>query len=309
VKLSEALEMFLTACAAANLSKRTITWYREFISRLVVFLHDPYVKQMTAYDLNRFLADLRGKQIRWEHHPRCKPTNGELSVSTLAGYVRAIKRLFNWLEQEGQITTGENVALRLKNPKVPKGAMKEISMGDLRALLDGARKRGTWGKRDYAIILFLIDTGCRVGGLVNLKISDLDLANGRALVTEKGNKTRFVFFRESEGALRDWLAERPNDTDLVFPGRHGPMKICGVYFMLRRLKARVGIKGRVNPHSFRHAFAKLYLIDGGDLASLSDIMGHSDVKVTKDSYTVFVTDELKRKHDQHTPLSKILGLV
>lgn len=69
-----------------------------------------------------------------------------------------------------------------------------------------------------------------------------------------------------------------------------------------------GVCPSVNSHGFRHDFAKMYLIDGGDLASLSDIMGQSDVKVTKDSYTVFVTDELKRKHDQHTPLSNILGL-
>lgn len=47
-------------------------------------------------------------------------------------------------------------------------------------------------------------------------------------------------------------------------------------------------------------------MDGGDLASLSRLMGHADVSVTSNSYSVFLTDELKRKHDQHSPLGGIV---
>jgi integrase/recombinase XerD len=85
------------------------------------------------------------------------------------------------------------------------------------------------------------------------------------------------------------------------------MSTYGVNQLLERLKIKAGISGRVNPHAFRHAFAKLYLMSGGDLASLSDLMGHSDVQVTKQFYSVFSQEELKRKHAQHSPLGVILS--
>jgi integrase/recombinase XerD len=68
--------------------------------------------------------------------------------------------------------------------------------------------------------------------------------------------------------------------------------------MLKRLKQRAGLAGRANPHSFRHGFAKEYLMEGGDLASLADLMGHESVETTKSFYAVFEQDDLRRKHDQ-----------
>jgi site-specific recombinase XerD len=57
--------------------------------------------------------------------------------------------------------------------------------------------------------------------------------------------------------------------------------------VLRRLKEKVGVKGAINPHGFRHGFAREFLKNGGNLASLADIMGHSDISVTWQAYAVF----------------------
>jgi len=51
--------------------------------------------------------------------------------------------------------------------------------------------------------------------------------------------------------------------------------------MLKRRAKRAGVQGRSNPHAFRHAFAREYLMSGGDLATLYQLMGHGSVKVTK----------------------------
>lgn len=56
--------------------------------------------------------------------------------------------------------------------------------------------------------------------------------------------------------------------------------------------------GHSNPHAFRPEFAKDYLMNGGDLASLADLMGHESVETTKSFYAIFEQDDLKRKHDQ-----------
>jgi integrase/recombinase XerD len=55
---------------------------------------------------------------------------------------------------------------------------------------------------------------------------------------------------------------------------------------------------------WRHAFARWYLLNGGDLSALSDLMGHSSVEVTRQFYAVFNREELRRKHDRHSMIAR-----
>jgi integrase/recombinase XerD len=301
MKLSKAVDLFLKGVVADGLQESTRRWYQRRLLHLVRYLRDRDLKKVSADDLREFVVSLREQNTKWQGHKWRKPVRGSLSPFTVQSYVRAVKRLFNWLEDNERIE--QNPARKLKKPALPKLPPKEISIGDIRKLLDAAKE----SKRDYAMILFLADTGCRAGGLVGLRVQDLNFEDGSALVTEKGRKSRYVFFHDAtKAALQGWLTERPQETDFVFVGRRGGLSTYGVNQMLERLKTKAGISGRVNPHSFRHAFAKLYLMAGGDLGSLSDLMGHTDVQVTKNFYSVFLKEELRRKHAQHSLLGAIL---
>ena len=77
--------------------------------------------------------------------------------------------------------------------------------------------------------------------------------------------------------------------------------------MLKRRAKQAGVKGHVNPHSFRHAFARDYILSGGDLATLSQLMGHSSILVTKKYYARFNVKELQEKHARHSPVAWRLG--
>lgn len=305
MKLSQAVDLFLVGVRADGLSDQTEIWYRKRLSRLVCFLNDAALETITVDDLRRFIVSLRDQTCKYQDHSCRKPVNASLSPYTVEGYVRVIRRLFHWLELNEH--TEQNIAARLKKPSLPKLPPKETTIEDIRALLEAAQKSPRYAKRDRALVLFLADTGCRKAGLLGLRVSDVFLEKGSALVTEKGNKSRFVHFGlATKQALQDWLAERPKETDYVFVSKRGRFGEHGVNLLLERLKKRAGVHGRVNPHSFRHSFAKRYLINGGDLASLADLMGHSTVEVTKNSYSVFLIEELKRKHDQHNPLAGIV---
>lgn len=308
MNLSQAVELFLVAVQADNLSKHTSAYYHQCLVRLVGFLKDPELTDISTDHLRAFMADLRSQGKKYCNHKFRKPVDGGLSPYTLYAYATSIKRLFNWLEDNEHINPDHNPAIRLRKPKLPRLEKKDVKLDDLRALLVAARSSKPFPQRDYAILLFLIDTACRVGGLVRLRLSDLDLEKCQALVTEKGEKTRFVDFKEmTKAALTEWLAVRPSQTDYVFCSvRGGQLTVWGVDELLSRLKKSAGIQGRSNPHSFRHAFAKLYLMDGGDLATLSDIMGHSDVSVTKQSYAIFARQDVKQKHDEHSPVKRLL---
>ena len=306
MKLSRALDYFYNSIIADGKAEVTLVWYQQRLKRLYAFLGDIDIESVTINDLRGFVVSLRAKKSVWgdnSFHPTCARS---LSVATIHSYVRAVKRLFNWLEFEGYITTAENPAIRLKKPKLPKSEPKNITAEDFRALL-GAVNSTKFPERNRAILLFLADTGVRVGGLVGLRVQDLKLSENMAMVTEKGLKSRYVFFGdETKEALQQYLDVRASSSEYLWIGQRGRLTISGVRVVLRRLTKIAGVTGRTNAHAFRHFFAKRYLQNGGDLATLADLMGHSDVVVTKNSYSIFLTDELKRKHKEHSGMRSLL---
>lgn len=302
MKLSQALDLFITASIGARRSEYTIRWYRQYIGRLIAETNDAELSDLTKEKLRAFFAGLSGSVVKWQNHKYRKPVAASLSAATLKGYWQAVRAFYNWLEENEYIMSQENIARRLARPKQPKREPKSISIEDVRAMLEAARTKGEMPKRDYALLLFFFDSGCRIGGVVSLALDKLDVSERSAIVIEKGEKTRPVFFTaRTQSALREWLECRPSGSDYVFVTETGAkLSEWGMRQIFRRTKKRAGVTGRVNPHSWRHAFAKNYLHHGGDLASLSDLMGHADVKVTRDTYAVFTKAELKRKYDQHS---------
>ena len=306
MKLSKVIDLFLLSVRADGLSDQTEAWYRNRLARLLAFVGELELQQITVDDLRRFVVSLRDQSVKYEVHRFHKPVKGALSEYTVDGYVRVIRRLFHWLEENGHLPV--NVAARLKKPGLPKLPPKAVDIDDIRALLEAAQFSGKYSARDRAIVLFLADTGCRKGGLISLKLRDLHVDKCCALVTEKGRKARYVFFSSAtKHALEAWLVVRPDRCEEVFMGQRGCLGDFGVNEILGRLKSRAGVRGRVYPHGFRHWFAKTYLTNGGDLASLADLMGHSTVEVTKQSYAVFLTEELQRKHQMHDVMAELLA--
>lgn len=303
--LSEAIQALLLATRADGRSRRTVASYKEKLAHLLSFLGDVDVESITVDDLRRYIAFQMSEHVLFAGDPRQRV--GTLSPFTVATRVRAIKRLFNFLEAEGRITANPTSRLKTLRPKrrEPKG----ITSADVRALLATASGSDLADVRDRAIILFLYDTGGRVGGLCGLRVDDVYMEAGLAVVSEKGGKTRYVMFtsRTTE-ALAAWLAVRPTDRgDGVFVSlRHKrTLSPNGVWEMLRRRARQAGIEGAVNPHAFRHAFAREFLLDGGDLGTLSDILGHASVETTKSFYGIFTIQELQARHRQHSPVARM----
>lgn len=311
MRLSEAIEALAIATRANGRSPRTVDSYRQKLRPLVGFLGDVAVEGITTDDLRRFIAHLMDRETLYVGHPSREERPGSLSPFTVLGHVRAMRRLFNWLEYEERIE--RNPMRRIKTPQPRRREPKGIRRGDFLALLATTRGGSTKDLRDRAIILFLADTGCRVGGLCGLRLDDLDLGRRLAALAEKGGRFRLVPFTPTTAyAIRDWLRVRPEGKgDTLFVGlgnrAHDAVTPNSVAKMLAIRARGAGITGPVNPHSFRHAFARDYLMAGGDLATLSDLMGHINVLVTKEYYGVFTFQELQRKHAQFSPIAQMFG--
>jgi len=272
MRLAEAIQAFMED--SRRLSPETLNWYKKHL-RLLEPLFDKRLDEISSYDL-------RGLYRKLEQR--------DYSPYTLHGILRAWRRLFRWAIQVGLT---ERYPMTLPFPRLPDEPPKGISDEDLRRMLAEARKK----PRDYALVLFLADTGVRRSGLLSLTWDDVLLDIRRALVREKG-KVRMVFFgEETERALRRWREEAPPDEPRVFP-----LTENGLYDLLRRLAQRAGVEGPYNPHAFRHALARRLLMNGGNLAQVSQILGHSTVEVTVRFYGRFSVDELQRFHARYNRL-------
>lgn len=190
---------------------------------------------------------------------------------------------------------------------------KGVSLEDVRAIFQ-VTSQNIYGARDRAILMFLLDTGCRAQGICTLRYDNLELDQKRAILGEKGRPNRAVFLSDlTIDFLTAWLELRPVNAITVFcsvqPPRTGnPLTYDGLKEIMRRLKERAHVEGRVNLHSFRHGFAREYIKNGGDLATLSRLMGHADSAVTSWYYAVFSSGELATAHDKFSPI-KGLGNV
>lgn len=310
MKLSTAIELLCDATMAEGRSLRTVEGYRRNLGYLLLFLGDMDVEAISIADLRKYAAALRSKRERYVDNAFAATQPGGLSEFTIQSYVRSVKRLFNWLTDEG--TLAANPAQRLRVQVPSRRNPKAMDMGDFLRLLEATEGDDVNQVRDRAILLLLADTACRAGGLCNLHVGDIDLSGMAAVVIEKGKKTRSVPFSElTRDAVARWLAMRPAcDGDWLFitMGKRSygeRLTEDGLKEVMRRLKKRTGVTGRVNPHAFRHAFAREWIRDGGDLATLSRVLGHYDPSVTARYYAVFSDQELAVFHRRHSFVARM----
>ena len=309
--LTEAIKALLIATRADGRSPETVKGYRRKLKPLVAFLGDVPVEDITIDDMRRYSVHLRDQPTRWSDHPKHREKEGGLSSFTIHSYIAHAKRLFNWLEEEGTIQV--NPVRRIKNPQPKRREPKAIELEHFLALLATTESESVADLRDRAILFFLTDTGCRVGGLCGLRVKDIKFEKKLAVLVEKGDETRMVPFNPPTAeALKAWLEVRPQDQgDWLFVSlssrAEGDLSVSGVEQMLKRKAKQAGITGTVNPHSFRHAFAREFLMSGGDLGTLSDLLGHTDIKVTKDYYAIFLIQDLQKKHQRHSPVARLFG--
>lgn len=287
MRLENAVDEFLLALTAEGRSKGTVAWYSALLRT--------WVSRYGHYELSKVTPSLMRRYLVWlrEQAPKTGK-NRRLSASTLYAHHRALRSFWSWAAAEwGIVSPMANI--RRMNPPHP--APRAADYHDLRQMWKVA------GMRDRIILALLIDTGCRVGDLCNLKWADVDLGHGRAVVIGKRGKPRVLFLSEfTIDLLKQWR-ESGRQAEYVLYGRiNDNITRYGVNRALRRLARRAGIGGRYNAHSIRHGFAQWYLLHGGDAGSLSRILGHANVAFTLEIYGIFDVNETQAQHARHSPV-------
>src|SRR5204862_6752295 len=176
---------------------------------------------------------------------------------------------------------------------------------EIQAVLAAIDRSTTDGRRDYALLASMFNTGARVQEIVALRVVDLRLESPPHLrLFGKGRKERICpLWSQTADLLRALLAERSSqprvDQPLFANHRSGPLTRFGLRYILRKYctQAREAMPTlatkRLHPHSMRHSTAVHLLRSGVDIVTISQWLGHASVTTTNRYATVDL--EMKRK--------------
>ncbi|HSM02846.1 MAG TPA: site-specific tyrosine recombinase XerD [Acidimicrobiia bacterium] len=210
-----------------------------------------------------------------------------LAPTTIARRVAAIRGFHRFLVAEGMSET--DPTLLLDSPKRPRSLPKALTVDEMTRLLDAPDPATPAGRRDRAVLEFMYATGARVAETVALDELDLDLDEGTALVTGKGDKQRLVpVGRAARHAIADWLPDRArvrkagSGAALFLSLRGTRLSRQAVWNLVRSHAARAGLRpDAVSPHVLRHSAATHMVEGGADLRTVQEILGHASISTTQ----------------------------
>jgi integrase/recombinase XerD len=217
-----------------------------------------------------------------------------VSVNT---YLRCLNAFWRWQGKDWKIG-------RLKEEQK---ILATLTADDCRKLIQYRPTSGNL-RRAHLAALTILDTGLRASEVLSLTKENVDFDQLVIKVHGKGGKERPVPFSHELRKLLWRYSSRLAVTtgQNIFFGtkKNTKVSVRNLERDLCVLGQKCGITGvRFSPHTFRHTFAVNYLRRGGDIYSLSRILGHSSITTTTIYLRSIGIDDLKRNHNRLSVLS------
>lgn len=161
--------------------------------------------------------------------------------------------------------------------------------------------------RNWAIVNFELATGARSSTTINIKVKDVDFNNGTIIFRKTKNRKQQLIPMSNalEDVLKEYLKYRQGELeDYLFPTVYNTrLTVDGLHTTISRYNQSRGVKKKA-VKTFRHTFAVNYLLNGGDVFRLKELMGHSSISVTQE-YVYFTQEQLKQDLETINPLDVI----
>ena len=247
-----------------GLAQNTLDAYRRDLSEFAKNVDN--INSVNRMTINGFIRTLREKKLA--------PTSVIRKIASIRGF-------FKWAYSSGIIK--QNPASTLEQPKVPQRLPKVITIREVEELLNE-----NLTPLEHVIMELLYSCGLRVSELVNLKLTDIDLASKYVRCFGKGSKERIIPMGEiAKQVIKEYLPERDLllkkynlSTKRLFVLPNGRLINRQDVYNLIHERGKL-IHKNISPHTLRHSFATHLLENGADLRVVQELLGHSDVSTTQ----------------------------
>ena len=230
-------------------------------------------------------------------------------ATTVSRKISSIRSFYKYLSNQKNI---DNSSFRLlKLPKKEKKLPRYFEYNELLELFEVPDINTPLGERNRLILELLYASGIRVGELVNIKLTDIQMEQKTMYILGKGNKERIVYFNDvTYKYLKSYLKNgreklNSNNLDYLFlNNRGGKLTTRGVQDILEKIINKTALNKNISPHMLRHSFATHLLNEGCDLLSVQQLLGHSSLSATS-IYTHVTTDRMKEVYFKSHPRAHI----
>jgi integrase/recombinase XerD len=280
-----------------GLSRNTLDAYRTDLLQYGAFLAKRHrgATEADRADVADFLADL----ATGNGGPACSPATVNRKTACLRSFYRHLRR---------EELVDEDPTASLSPPAKSRKLPRVLTYAEVKRLLESVSGGDPIQLRDRALLEVMYGCGLRASEVVGLDVNDIDLRRSFVRPHGKGNKERVVpLGREAAAAVKRYLrAGRPDlvgtrpVSRLFVNFRGGPLTRQGLYKVIQRHAAEVGLAGRMSPHTLRHSFATHLLSGGCDLRSVQEMLGHADVSTTQ-LYTHLSGERIKEVYFKAHP--------
>lgn len=230
-----------------------------------------------------------------------------LKRKTQSYYLIALRSFLRYLIKKDIKTLAPE---KIELPKAESSSLKFLSREQVERFLNMPNINHLAGLRDKAILEVLFSTGLRVSELVKLNRDKIDFERGEFGIIGKGGRPRLVFLsKRANSWLQRYLVKREDDYKPLFIRSQKPkMEITddgeelrlstrSVQRLVKKYVRLARLPVEATPHTLRHSFATDLLMNGADLRSLQEMLGHKNISTTQ-IYTHVTNPQLRKVHRQ-----------
>lgn len=277
ITFEEGCNLYLNNCKERNLREGTINHYRQSYLNFYKF----FDKEMTLSDFSKkhysdYVLHLR------------KTLSNDVSINA---YLRDMITTMHFLMNEGYVEP-----FKMKAIKVDKPNIETYSEEELRKLLEKPNLRSCsfTEYKCWVMTNFLFSTGVRQRSLNNIKIKDVDFENQVVHVNVTKNRKALIvpISKTMTRILEEYLKYRQHKSkeEYLFCNVYGEQLTKGnSYHRLSEYNKKRGVE-TTGIHRYRHTFAKQWILNGGNVVTLSKILGHSSLQITQNYINLLVSD-------------------
>lgn len=287
--VAEVFDDFVVSKMAQGLSDITIATYRQHIRSISNHLDiQKPMEALTRKDLEAMIVSMR---------------SSGLAHNSISSYCRVLRTFSNWCRDCGLDIP------QLPNIKDKETVKEAYTDAELLALLKRPKKDCSFcDYRNWVIVNFLMNSGCRSSSVRNIQNQDVDLETRQVILRHnKNGKIQTVpLCSQMVSILREYMPVRGGKPeDYLFCDQYGGMlSMNGLRLAIARHNQSRGVQ-KTSAHLYRHTFARKYLVDcGGDAFMLQRLLGHSTLKMTKHYCAIYDAD-IAKDYDRFSPLAQL----